>query len=41
LSHQGDLAPLFSSSLRLQDAGLAYNGENHTAFVPGVLLNDR
>jgi beta-glucosidase len=40
-SQQGDLAPLFSSSPTLQEAVRAYNGENHTAFVPGVLLNDK
>jgi beta-glucosidase len=41
LSQQGDLATLFSSSPTLQEAVRAYNGENHAAFVPGVLLSDR
>jgi beta-glucosidase len=41
LSQHGDLATLFSSSPTLQEAVRAYNSQNHTAFVPGVLLSAR
>jgi beta-glucosidase len=39
-SLQGDLAPLFSSSPTIQEALRDFNGENFTAFVPGVSYNE-